>query len=216
MATNTEPTAPIWTTFTPMGGLALLWSLVLAVGGLVLLAFVATNGFLPELDLPGAISLLASVSLISLFLAFAVLILTVTGGWVIYSWFENRDAKSRGQISMALAMFSATAVYTALAIQSDAPILIRIVAIIVICALALVLIRCGLAGLRWATSSNESVKRLRNGAILVIAVLAISTLFAICHAIVFVHLYKHRRALATWASGRLLACGYFFRLYASV
>lgn len=197
MMENTESVSSIWKTFRSAGGLALLWSLVLALGGLVMLIFVVTNGFLPELDLSGAVSLLASAALVSLFLIFAVSMLTFAGGWALYSWFEKIDSKVRGRTSGLLAIFSASAVYAALTVPGEAPISVRIVAIAVF---AIMTIWCGVAGvLRYRGRKPGLGKELGLAA----GALFVGALFAISHAMVLTQLYRVRPGgedVAQWAA----------------
>lgn len=197
MMENTESVSSIWKTFRSVGGLTLLWNLVLALGGVVMLIFVVNNGFLPELDLSGALSLLASASLVSLFLIFAVSMLTFAGGWALYSWFEKIDFKVRGRTSGLLAMFSASAVYAALTVPGEAPLPVRIVAIAV---LVMMTIWCGVAGvLRYRGRNLGLGKELGLAA----GALFVGTLFAISHAMVLTQLYRVRPGVedvAQWAA----------------
>lgn len=140
---KTERAFSVWEIFKPGRRLVLLWNLVLIVGGLVLLAFVLSNGFLPELDLSGALSLLASVSLVSLFLILSIFMVTTVGGWVMCSWFWGANAKLRGQIATLFAMCSASGVYAAITIPGEAPQLIQVVAVNV---LIVLVVFCGVFG----------------------------------------------------------------------
>lgn len=142
---KTERAFSVWKIFKLGTRLALLWNLVLIVGGLVLLAFVLSNGFLPELDLSGAVSLLASVSLVSLFLILSIFLVTTVGGWVMCSWFWGANAKLRGQIATLFAMCSASGVYAAVTILGEAPRLIQVVAV---SALIVLIVFCGVFGVR--------------------------------------------------------------------
>lgn len=159
------------------------------MGGLVLLAFVVNNGFLPELDLSGTVSLLASVSLVSLFLIFVIFMLTTVGGWIICSWFEKWNAKLRGLTAMLFAMLSAAMVYAGLAVMGESPAMIRNIAAGVLVLLA---ICCGIRGRQryravWNARPQQFFWKELG---LMAAALFIGMLFAIYNALVFVKMYR--------------------------
>jgi len=188
---ESEPENSIWKKIRSVGGLTLFWNLILAIGGLVLLIFVVGNGFLPELNLPSAISLRASVSLISLFLVFAILILTTTGGWLIYSWFKQWDSERRGQYSILLAMLSSAVVYAILSLYAGAPQIVQISAFGVLVFMIICSIGIGICRNK-ASYSCWTWCRIGKVGGFVVVVCSIGGLFAFYHAMVFVKLYQER------------------------
>lgn len=193
-----KPAFSVWGTLKSVNGLALLWNLVLILGGLVLLAFVLSNGFLPELDLSGAVSLLASVSLVSLFFIFVIFMLTTAGGWAMYSWFGKWDAKLRGQTSMLVALFAASAVYAALSIPGEAPRLIRIVSVVVFIAMTVSCLLFGAWRFKVARSNQGFGKELGLSA----GALFIGVVLMTYNAMVFLQLYRAQPGsedVAQWA-----------------
>jgi len=182
---TTGSVSSLWKAFRLAGGLALLWNLVLTIGGLVMLTFVVTNGFLPELDLSGAITLLASASLVSIFLIFAVGALTFAGGWVLYSWFEKIDSKVRGRTSAVVAILSAITIYSVLTFVGEAPILVQSITFAL---LGLMVTGSFAAVLRDRRRNREWTKE--RG--LIFGAFVVGTLFALLNTIVFTQLYRVR------------------------
>lgn len=175
--------------------LSLLWSAVVVVGGLVLLIFVAGNEFLPELDLPGAVSLLVSVALISLLLVLAIAIWVLLGGLAVYTWFAEWDADERGRISTAVAFISANVVFVWMVFILNTYYVMRITAVGAAC-LTMVVVIWLLYGRSGCFCQNSSGSVWKEKIGLVMASLIINLPIAVLGAFIFSKIYREQAGTA--------------------
>ena len=190
----------IWKKLIISNRLLLIWNLILAVGGLALLCFVLSNGFLPELDLAGAISLLASSSLVSLLLIASLFFLTTAGGLTMLMWCKDTDPQIRGNVTGLVAILVSSGLYISLAYLTQKAGITRNASIG--CAIIVAFIAIGIAysrrnRLTWSWN-------LRNKPwVMIGAAFIVSSLISTNQAVIFTHVYREQQnhpTLIPWLS----------------
>jgi len=177
----------IWTKLIINNRLLLIWNSILAVGGLALLGFVLSNGFLPELDLAGAISLLASSSLVSLMLISSLFLLTTAGGLTMLIWYKDTDPQIRGNVTGLVAILVSSGLYISLAYLTQKAGITRNA--FIGCAIIVALIAMGIAYSR-RNRSTWSWNLINKPWIMIGAALIVSALISTNQAVIFAHFYR--------------------------
>lgn len=169
-----------------MNGLTFLWFSILAIGGLFLLVFFIHNGFLPELDLSGALSLLAATSLVGLMLVFSLFILTGCGGLVMYFMFKEVDAKQRGLITCITALLGATGFYVWLVFFSGngIPQSVRSTSLVVLVFVFFIAVR------QVQSLHSQNIQKSSKLWGMILAALLVSVLYSVYPAWIFVAIYQ--------------------------